>query len=46
MTQFSFNGVGVSFGATTILRDVTFTVGEGEKWGVIGRNGSGKTMLF
>ena len=46
MTQFSFNGVGVSFGATTILRDVTFTVGAGEKWGVIGRNGSGKTTLF
>jgi ATP-binding cassette, subfamily F, member 3 len=46
VTQFSLNGVGVSFGATTILRDVTFTVGEGEKWGVIGRNGSGKTTLF
>ncbi|HMN07410.1 MAG TPA: ATP-binding cassette domain-containing protein [Gemmatimonadaceae bacterium] len=46
MTQFSFNGIGVSFGATTILRDVTFTVAAGEKWGVIGRNGSGKTTLF
>ncbi len=46
MTQFSFNGVGVSFGATTVLRDVTFTVAAGEKWGVIGRNGSGKTTLF
>jgi ATP-binding cassette subfamily F protein 3 len=46
VTQFSFNGVGVSFGASTILRDVTFTVGAGEKWGVIGRNGSGKTTLF
>lgn len=32
MTQFSFNGIGVSFGATTILRDVTFTVAA-EKWG-------------
>lgn len=46
MTQFSFNGVGVSFGATTILRDVTCTVAAGEKWGVIGRNGAGKTTLF
>ena len=46
MTQFSFNGVGVQFGATTVLRDVSCTVDAGEKWGVIGRNGSGKTTLF
>lgn len=46
MTQFSLNGVGVQFGATTILRNVSCTVAAGEKWGVIGRNGSGKTSLF
>ena len=46
MTQFSLNGVGVQFGATTVLRNVSFTVDAGEKWGVIGRNGSGKTTLF
>ncbi len=46
MTLISLSGVGVQYGATTILRDVTATIGEGERWGVIGRNGSGKTSLF
>ena len=46
MTEFSFNGVGVQFGATTVLRNISFTVDAGEKWGVVGRNGSGKTTLF
>ena len=26
--------------------DVTFTVAAGERWGIIGRNGTGKTTLF
>jgi ATP-binding cassette subfamily F protein 3 len=46
MTQLAMSGVAVEFGDTTILRDVTFTVGAGEKWGIIGRNGTGKTTLF
>ena len=46
MTQLSLSGVAVQYGATTVLRDVTFTIGEGERWGVVGRNGSGKTSLF
>ncbi|MFL5517396.1 MAG: ATP-binding cassette domain-containing protein, partial [Gemmatimonadales bacterium] len=29
-----------------MLGEVTFTVARGEKWGIIGRNGSGKTSLF
>jgi ATP-binding cassette subfamily F protein 3 len=39
-------GVGISFGATELLKDVTFTVGVGDRWGIIGRNGAGKSSLF
>ncbi|MEO5569055.1 MAG: ABC-F family ATP-binding cassette domain-containing protein [Gemmatimonadaceae bacterium] len=46
MTLLAINNVGVDFGATTLLKDVSFTVGEGERWGIIGRNGTGKTTLF
>ena len=45
MTQLMASGIGVEFGATTLLRDVTFTVSRGERWGIIGRNGTGKTTL-
>jgi ATP-binding cassette, subfamily F, member 3 len=46
MTQFSFAAVGVRYGATVVLQDVSFTVDAGDRWGIIGRNGSGKTSLF
>jgi ATP-binding cassette subfamily F protein 3 len=46
MTQLSLSSVGVQYGATTVLRDVTVTIDAGERWGIIGRNGSGKTSLF
>ena len=46
MTQLSMAQVGITFGAEQLLSDVTFTVDAGERWGVIGRNGSGKTSLF
>ena len=46
MTQFSVSGVAVEFGATRLFSEVTFTVARGEKWGVVGRNGTGKTTLF
>ncbi|HUF65354.1 MAG TPA: ATP-binding cassette domain-containing protein [Gemmatimonadaceae bacterium] len=36
----------MSFGASTIFSDITFTVAAGERWGVVGRNGTGKTTLF
>lgn len=46
MTQVSVLDLGVQFGATTLFRNITFTIARGEKWGLIGRNGSGKTTLF
>ena len=46
MTQLALSGVAVEFGATTLFKDITFTVGAGERWGIVGRNGTGKTTLF
>src|SRR5687768_16313300 len=46
MTQISAGGIAVEFGATTVFEDVSFTVARGERWGIIGRNGTGKTTLF
>src|SRR5919205_4319459 len=46
MSLITFGNVGVDFGATTLFRDVTFAAGKGDRWGVIGRNGTGKTTLF
>ena len=36
----------MEFGATQLFKDVTFTVAQGERWGIVGRNGTGKTTLF
>ena len=46
MTLLSVSNVGVSFGATELFKDITFTVAAGERWGIIGRNGAGKTSIF
>jgi ATP-binding cassette subfamily F protein 3 len=46
LTQIGFSGVGVDFGATTLFSDISFTVAPGERWGIVGRNGTGKTTLF
>jgi ATP-binding cassette subfamily F protein 3 len=46
VTQLSLSDIAVEFGATTLFRDITFTVGKGDRWGIVGRNGSGKTSLF
>jgi ATP-binding cassette subfamily F protein 3 len=46
VTLLSCSNIGISFGATELLKNVTFTVAEGERWGIIGRNGAGKTSIF
>jgi ATP-binding cassette subfamily F protein 3 len=46
LTQIAVSGAVVQFGATTLFRDITFTAARGDRWGIIGRNGTGKTTLF
>ena len=46
MTLVSFANVGVDFGATTLFSGITFTVAARDRWGIVGRNGTGKTTIF
>jgi ATP-binding cassette subfamily F protein 3 len=46
MSLLSISAAGVEFGATRVFDNVTFTVARGERWGIVGRNGTGKTTLF
>ena len=46
MSLIALSGVGVEFGATTLFKDITFTIARGDRWGIVGRNGIGKTTLF
>ncbi|HEX6943308.1 MAG TPA: ABC-F family ATP-binding cassette domain-containing protein [Gemmatimonadaceae bacterium] len=46
MTLLSLASVGISFGANELFKDVSATVAEGERWGIIGRNGAGKSSIF
>ncbi len=41
-----FAGVGVRRGSAELLRDISWSVEEGERWVVIGPNGAGKTTLL
>ena len=46
MAVLSVNGICKSFGATEILRDVSFSVNKNDKVAIIGDNGEGKTTLL
>lgn len=46
MIALSTQEVCLSFGADVILKDVSFAVNDGDRVGIIGVNGAGKTSLF
>jgi len=46
VTLLTFSSVDIQFGADPLLSDVSFTVAQGERWGIVGRNGTGKTTLL
>ncbi len=46
MTIFSCRGLSLSFGVDEILRGVSFSLNEGDKLGIVGVNGAGKSSLF
>ncbi len=46
MIALSTQDINLSFGTDIILKDVSFSVNDGDKVGIIGVNGAGKTSLF
>jgi branched-chain amino acid transport system ATP-binding protein len=45
MSDLALDGVSVSYGESTVLRDVDLAIEDGETVGIIGPNGAGKTTL-
>ena len=46
MAMISVENVSLTIGTAQILRDISVSFEEGQIHGIIGRNGSGKTMLM
>ena len=46
MIALSASEINLSFGTDVILKDITFAINDGDRLGVIGVNGAGKTSLF
>ena len=46
MTSIEINGISKSYGKVKALQDVSFSVGKGEVFGLIGPDGAGKTSMY
>ena len=42
----SFDNVSKSYGSKILFENVTFNINKGERIGLVGRNGNGKTTLM
>ena len=46
MIALSTEKINLAFGTDVILKDISFSVNDGDRVGIIGVNGAGKTSLF
>ena len=46
MIALSVSDVSLSFGTDVVLKNISFAVNDGDKVGIVGVNGAGKTSLF
>lgn len=46
MIEIALRNIGKYFGANKVLEDINFEVQSGDRVGILGRNGSGKTTIF
>ena len=46
MTVISVNNISLSFGTNEIIKDISFSLDESDKMGIVGVNGCGKSTLL